>query len=266
MEMTEKKRAGGRECPEQTRGGKSRPVLSVFALYVRSSAYKITAVLGCMTLAEAAVFLAVCDSLEACGGWVNPERMIDLCHLRFIFLAALAAVYFFLLISEDERGGSMSSYTLSRLKISERSQFAVRTVYNVLCLILTFAVQILAAFVLCRLYQARLPVELISPQYLFLTFYRNDFLHCILPLADVWGWVINGLLMLALGMDAASTLIRYGGRGVKGFATMICVGVLLANWFMTGFGWAATLWCGGLFLFIITGVLIQIFRKSRQRP
>ena len=76
---------------------------------------------------------------------------------------------------------------------------------------LVFALQVLAAVTICRLYEAKLPLELVSPQYLFLTFYRNEFLHCILPMADVGKWMCNFLLLLALAMDAACG--RWGGNG-----------------------------------------------------
>ncbi len=184
-----------------------RPAVSMFALYACGSLYRVLAVLAGMILAEGISFYAVCRRLERSGTMAYPEQMIELCLLKYIFLTALVLVAFLLIVTEGDRGGCRSSYTLFRLKVSRKQQFVVKTVYNFLCLMMVFAVQILAALVICRLYAERLPAELVSPQYLFLVFYRSEFLHCILPMADVEKWVCVFLLLLALAMDAA-----YGGN------------------------------------------------------
>lgn len=186
------------------------PVLSLFALYARSSFRKILAVLAGLAIAEGVSFYMLCRLVLQNGVVLYPEKMIDMCFLKYFFLAALVLVYFILIVTECDRGGCKSSYTLRRLRVSKKRQFTVKAVYNFLCLALVFALQILAAFTICRLYKDMLPVELVSPQYLFLVFYRNAFLHCILPLADVGKWVCNFLLLLALAMDAAC-----GKRGAK---------------------------------------------------
>lgn len=209
-------------------------VLSLFALYARSSFYKILMVLAGLVLAEGISFYAVCRGLGQRGETLYPEAVPDRCLLKFFFLAAMAAVHFILAVTEDDRGGCKSSYTLRRLKISQKQQFAVRAAYNFLCLATVSAVQILAAFTICRLYEAKLPLGLVSPQYLFLVFYRNDFLHRILPMADAGGWMCNFLLLLALAMNAA------GGR--RGWARNGTGGAKNAMWGSAGIYFILTQW------------------------
>ena len=263
--------------------GKGSPVLALFALYARSSFRKILVVFAGMVIAEGTLFYRGCRLLEQSGGVVGPEKMIDLCFFKYIFLAALVLVAFILGVTEGDRGGCKSSYTLLRLRVSRKQQFAVKTVYNFLCLMLVFAVQILTALVVCRIYETRLPSELLSPQYLFLIFYRNEFLHCILPMADVGKWACVLLLLLALAMDAAYVWNRNGdgsrnknGNGsVGGFGRKRGVdgnvrnGVLLSithfcilpQWFVSEINSPLTLLCVLYCIAIIVVVLLRLLQS-----
>lgn len=272
----------------ETRAGKStgNPVTALFALYVRSSFRKILAVLAGLAVAEGVSFYTVCrllgqrDTVLYQGtlyqGVMRPEKMLDLCFLKYIFLAALVFVYFILIVTERDRSGCKSSYTLLRLKVSEKKQFVIKTVYNFLCLMLVFALQILAAIAICRLYEAKLPSELVSPQYLFLTFYRNEFLHCILPMADVGKWVCSFLLLLALAMDAACggrVGNRSGSRGESGvgkrkgaggnvkngIVESVWIYGILVQWFVSGINSPIALLYAFLCLLIIGAALLKLF-------
>lgn len=261
------------------------PVLSLFALYACSSFRKIALVLAGLVVAEGASFYMVCRRLEQSGVALYPEKMIDLCFLKYIFLAALVLVSFILLVTEGDRGGCRSSYTLLRLKVSIKRQFAARTVYNFLCLMMVFAVQMLAALAISRFYETKLPPELVSPQYLFLTFYRNEFLQCILPMADLGKWVCSLLLLLALAMDAAYIRSRnsdgnrsrngsesrvesveglgrrkgMGGNFRNGFLFSVMNYVILAQWFVSGINSPAALLCALYSLAIIAIILYRLF-------
>lgn len=249
------------------------PVPALFALYARSSIGKIIAVFACLVIAEGLSFHVVCRGLGQSGtvlypgalyqgvahpgaahpGVIHPEKMIDMCFLKYIFLTALVLVSFILIVTEGDRSGCKSSYTLLRLKVSKKRQFAAKTVYNFLCLMMVFAVQILTAFVICRVYEAKLPSELVSPQYLFLTFYRNEFLHCILPMAD-WGkWICNFLLLLALAMDAAYVGNR---NGVRLSLVNYCI---LVQWFVSEINSPVALLCALYCVLIIIAVLLRLF-------
>lgn len=259
---------GGTGSGAREKKSTGSPVPALFALYARSSIGKIIAVFACLVIAEGLSFHVVCRGLGQSGtvlypgalyqgvahpGVIHPEKMIDMCFLKYIFLTALVLVFFILIVTEGDRSGCKSSYTLLRLKVSKKRQFAAKTVYNFLCLMMVFAVQILTAFVICRGYEAKLPSELVSPQYLFLTFYRNEFLHSILPMAD-WGkWICNFLLLLALAMDAAYVGNR---NGVLLSLVNYCI---LVQWFVSKINSPVALLCALYCVLIIIAVLLRLF-------
>jgi hypothetical protein len=69
---------------------------------------------------------------------------------------------------------------------------------------------------LSKLYISKIPVEAISQQAVFLAFYRNSFLHSILPLDEVSRYVRNIVLIIGLGTSSAgfSFKQRRGKLGV----------------------------------------------------
>lgn len=183
----------------RVRGGAA--VLSVWALLARSSFYKIMGVLFLAGLAELGLFY---HCLCRTGGKVLFEAAVEESRVGLLFLGALGAVFFLLAGTEaflDREG----RYTLLRLKISQTGLFAVKAVYNVFCLLLLFAVQAGLVFGMAWLYGRQ---GWDTPQFLFLAFYRSEFLHCLLPMEEAGKWVRNILLLLAFGMEAAG-----GGSG-----------------------------------------------------
>ena len=62
-----------------------------------------------------------------------------------------------------------------------------------------------------------LGAEMTSIQSIFLAYYRNDFLHCILPLDEISGWIRNILMVLCLGYASADFPYRrrYGRLGMN---------------------------------------------------
>lgn len=244
------------------------PVLSLLALYARSSFGKILGALAVMAVAEGVSFYLACGKTGEDGVFFGPERMIDLCFLKYFFLGGLALAYFILVVTESERGGCKTRYTLLRLQLSIKRQYAVRAAYNFLCLALVFALQIVGAFVICRLYAAKLPAGLVSPQYLFLAFYRNDFLHCMLPMADVGKWICNFLLLLALSMDAAcgSSIFREkrekrssGSKTGRQLLISVWIFSILSRWFVSESNSPIAFFYALFSLAMIVAALLRLF-------
>ena len=238
------------------RRGKGAPVASLWALCARCSLYKILLVLAGMASAEFVSFELVCRNRREMTGnaaLLPPEKMMDECLLQPIFLCAFGLVYFILLWTESEHRGTRSSYTLLRLRVTQRRQFAVRTVYNALCLMLIFSVQTALAAALCARYAKGLPEELVSPQLLFLTFYRNRFLHSLLPMAEIGKWVRNFLLLTAFGMEAA-----LGLQG-RNYLASVWLCILSAGLFAADIGGLNAILCSLLYLFCIAVSLLQVY-------
>lgn len=96
-----------------------------------------------------------------------------------------------------------SSYTLRRLSVSEHAVFLWQWVYNALIYLLLWLTQTAFTFALCRYYLAAAPDAVISGQTMFLAFWRSEYLHALLPMADVALWIRNGLLLVTLSLAAA---------------------------------------------------------------
>ncbi len=185
--------------------------LSVFGLFARCSAYKILGILFVMSLAEIGLFVrevkkAVATYHELLSldlvSLDDLERVMDQSGLFWCFAVALILITVVLCLPGCAFG-SQTGYTLRRLSVEERATFFHQAVYNVLIYTVFFAIQIALAFFLCVYYQNTIPESFVSNQTLFLAFYRNEFLHGLLPLSDLALWSRNAALILALGFCAA---------------------------------------------------------------
>ena len=172
-----------------------RQDISVLMLVVRSSIYKILAVLGVLAVLQMGFFYLAADT-------VRLERVIEISYMEQIFYIGFFLISLILMWAEGEKG-SQWEYTLCRLGISRERVFFLWSGYNVCCFFLLFAVEILLAIGGGQLYLERMEVGNRSAQSLFLAFWRNDFLHSLLPLTEGSRWVRNGLLLAVVGMGIA---------------------------------------------------------------
>lgn len=204
---------------------KGRAWWAVWALLSRSSFYKILAVLCLMALAESLSFYRI---LGGDGRPGSLEELVNAGLTSMFFMAALGMILLILVrtVRQTEEKGR---YTLMRLKISQGRRFFIRTTYCALCLTVLFSVQIMLIFCAAEQYKAAGGTGGVSEQFLFLAFYRNEFLHGILPMAETGKWVRNLLLILAFSMEVA------GGRK-NGVVTLISLFVLTSVWFVSPVG------------------------------
>ena len=202
----------------------SSGALSLWALLAKSSFYKVLAVALLMAVAETALFGRALQS----GPGAPFELKIEESRIHFVFLAALGAV-FFLLIRMNGILDREGRYTVMRLKVAQARAFALRTAYDALCLLMLFALQVVLVLCFAGAY-GRTPGMPQGSQMLFLAFYRNDFLHGVLPMAETGKWVRNGLMLLAMGMEEA------GGIGKRYRVTQVSVFVMAVAWFAVRVG------------------------------
>lgn len=200
------------------------PALSLWALLARSSLYKIAAVLAVMAAAEGILFYN--GYLKQRYTWL--DGILDGSHISRVFLAALGLVVFILAWTEG-RLDRKSSAAMGRLRLSGRSIYVIKAAYNILCIVLLFAVQIWLCILMVTFYGKEAGDSRVFPQRLFLAFYRNEFLHCLLPMAEAWKWMRNALLLLAFGTEAA-------GRGKKNYVPLVLLYVVTASWFVSSLG------------------------------
>lgn len=204
---------------------KSREWWSVWALLSRGSFYKVLVVLFLMVLGEWISFWRILRGDSPPG---SLEELVNRGGASVFFMAALGVILL-ILAGTIGQAEEKSQNTLMRLKISGWQIFFIRTVYCTLCLLVLFSVQITAIFCAAELYERAVGGAGLSEQFLFLAFYRNEFLHGLLPMEELGKWVRNFLLILAFAMEAA--------RSRKmGSVTLISLFVLTAAWFISPVG------------------------------
>ena len=249
---------GGYIMAEEKMKKGMNPTLSLWALLARCSIFKVLAVLVIMAMAEVVLFY---HCLKSGVDYYTLARAVKDSLLSVIFLVALGLVCFALAWTE-RRLDTESEAAMQRLRLSGSRIFMIKTAYNIACIVILFAVQIWLAIGLVEIYGREMEEIYASPQRLFLAFYRIDFLHCLLPMAEVGKWVRNLLLLLAFGMEAA------GGSEKaerKYYVPLIPLYVVTTSCFVSSMGGnVIDLICGIVYTVVIAVNIWQMWRVQRE--
>lgn len=212
-------------------------VASVFALLAGSSFIKILGILAVMVGAEALMFRRALSKVytDVAGIVLAPEELMDDAFVSVIFLGALGLVVL-ILVWTEVRMSEKAGYTMMRLHLSRRQLFAIKTIYNMACLMLLFVVQIWLAMGMLGWYGRFVDLETPTPQLLFLTFYRNRFLHCLLPMQEIGKWIRNALMITALSMGTAGVIAFPGEKGRNRYPATLNLAILMIMWFVSDAG------------------------------
>ena len=152
-----------------------------------------------------------------------------------------------------------SRYTLRRLRVDERTLTLCWGGHNALCLLVFWGAQAAWALFLCRFAMAHAAQTPFNDMSLFLAFFRNGFLHSLLPLQEYSRAIRNGIFLLCLGLTAAcfSYQQRHGRRG---FA-ILPLSVLTVVSFSQGFAMAETdIALSAVALFTAAGAVWNVWR------
>ena len=127
-----------------------------------------------------------------------PEECLDGAHVA---LAAAAGLIWLTVMLCRRSGGGACRYTVGRLAVSERWLNFSWAIYYMGCLLIFWAGQIFTMTGLLQLYELR--GETLSVQTTALVWYRQTYLHNLLPGADMMLWCRNFMLVVAWGLCAA---------------------------------------------------------------
>lgn len=243
-----------------------KPTLALWALLAESSIYKILTVLAVTAAAEVLLFRG---GIKAAGDTLTEYRSLTAAvegsHISLVFLAALGLIYFILVWTEG-RLSSQSSGTMLRLKLSGSRIFWSKAVYNLACLVLLFAVQAWLCIWLIRGYGRAAEGGDASPLSLFLAFYRIDFLHCLLPMAEAGKWVRNVLLLSAFAVEAAAAETGKGKGEKTEYVPAILLYTLTTGWFAAPLGGTVLDWLSMiLYLFVISLNIWHVYKAEGER-
>lgn len=176
--------------------------LSLFGLFARSSIYKVLSILGLMCVAEIVLFASKFAG-EASAEYVGRfEHYVGVSRLEIIFGLTFVLITVILCLPGTEFGSKVG-YTIRRLQINERAIFFHQAIFNSVVYILLWSVQIVLLYGFSIWYSSTVPPQFANNQSIFLAFYRDSFLHTVLPLSEVMLWIRNLLLVIALGFASA---------------------------------------------------------------
>lgn len=239
---------------------KAKLVISVLGVLARSSFYKIIGIIAVMIAGEV---LFLFRAMEECnrvpeGTVVAPEWLIEEGMVHGFFLGAVGLVMM-VLVWNHMRRGEKSGYTMLRLRLTRKELFAIETGYHWCCLIFLFLVQIWVVILFLHFYEVRVTAEYEAPQLLFMTFYRNRFLHCLFPMQEIGKWIRNILMITALSMGAAGIIVFPGEKGAKYPATLNVV-ILMLMWFVSDVGKnLLDMCCDIVFLVVIVWEVMKVY-------
>lgn len=218
--------------------------LSVLMLAIRSSFYKLLALLAVMAVSEGILFHFALENNQVL------EYAFDDAYTRFLFLAGFAALCILLTLPGSERSGNKERYTLRRLGVSERAVVLWTWLGNACCILIFWAAQLAIVLLLCKYYTMSVGPGAFNSQTVFLAFYRSSFLHSLLPLAELTRWMRNIALVVCLGGSTAAAPCRMR-RGETPFDTIVLmiasivlfvrpVGSIWSDILLTGYAVCAT--------------------------
>lgn len=195
--------------------------LSVFALHTRAAIGRLALVLlGMLTLDAAAYALF---GLRMYPPSLTGSALVT--ALRVVFSLGLLVCQ--LLLAACFGTGSRYGYTIRRLQISESQVLLWSSVCNALCFACVWCVQVMGAIGAAALHAADARYAE-GAQGIFVDFYRSEFLHGLLPLADRYLWMRNVVFVLALGVLTAYMQLglrrKNGGRRL---ALVVLTGLML---------------------------------------
>lgn len=175
--------------------------LSVFEMIIRSSIYRVLVIFLVMIAAESLMLVyAWNQSLAVLQP--NLEEWIGQSYIVFAFGIAYALLTRVLSVSGTNTG-SMLSYTLQRLRIPERKVYLLQWIYNSFCYLLLWGIQAILLFGISAVYVKCKQGVVMSNQTIVLAFYRNEFMHSILPMEDILGWCALVFFIILMGGFAA---------------------------------------------------------------
>jgi len=157
-----------------------KPYLSVLALLVRSSIYKIYILFAAMAAVHTVLF---------------PVWSIQPLTAVLLFGVEVGILLWILCRNWLDTSGHQS-YTLQRLTVTPKEIFWIQASYNLLCLLLFWAVHLIVAYILYSR-------SLTGSQDLFLKFSGDGYLHSLMPGADWLAWAANLAILISAAVSAA---------------------------------------------------------------
>ena len=197
--------------------------ISVFELFTRSSFYKVLLILVAMVATEIGLFYYTLQNSILNSEYMVLEVVMDKTCIPLVFAAGFLLVTLSLVFSGFSTGTNQN-YTLKRLQIKEWKIYLLQCLYNGICFFLLWAAQVVVLLIISSWYC--MEVENITNQTVVLAFYRNAFMHSVLPLGAAYRWVENMIMLLGCAVTSTSFAVQRR-KGKFDIALVVVVGICL---------------------------------------
>lgn len=198
---------------------------SVLWLMIQSTFSKVLMLLAGTAAAQAILFRRAVQQLSSSN--YGLEQALERGHIAGVAGIGFLGITAVLCMTGAERGREKTGYTLQRLSISEKSVLLWQAVYNGSCYLLLWASQVLVMMGLAQWYTRIADPAMVTSQTVFLAYYRNEYLHGLLPMAEMDHWFRNGIMLIALGLSSAYFTYAQRRRRKNGELITMVLTVLL---------------------------------------
>ena len=196
-----------------------KPYFSILMVATRTTFYKIAGILAAMMVAEFISFYRVLSQMPS-DAPMSLEAVIQTARIPLVSGIGFLLICVVVSLTGVEGSGSKVRYTLQRLQVSEKGILFIWALYNIAVLLILWAVQVGGAWLMSHMYLNAVNPFYYNDQTVFLAFYRNPFLHSLLPLAEMSRLFRNLALILALGISAACFSYKQR-RNQRGIAILV---------------------------------------------
>ena len=151
------------------------------------------------------------------------EVVMDKTFIPQVFAIGFISITLCLVFSGFSTGTNQN-YTLKRLQIKEWKIYLLQCLFNSMCYVLFWAMQVIVLLVISNLYC--MEAGNVTNQTVVLAFYRNAFMHSILPLGATYRWVENIIMLFGCAVTSTSFTVQLK-RGKFDIAIVVVVGICL---------------------------------------
>ena len=175
-----------------------RRVLAVAMVAVRQMIWKLLLILAGVVSVELILFyrLAVNDMMENEFG-----RYLDIAFFPNVYWVAVLLIFVFQVLQGMDSHGKLT-YTLRRLPMGEQAVTTIWALVHMMTYWILWAVQLAVVLICWRSYSVHCEIGPRALE-LFTQFYRDPFLHGLLPLENYGRSIVNILFVVTLGVSAA---------------------------------------------------------------
>ncbi len=201
----------------------------------RSSTTSILGLATSHTMINVLICAGVLLVIQGCVflyfGWNqgdNPTlfyQWMDCIVVKYSFIAALLIAV--LSAAFAGVGNAKTEYTMGRLGVSYKKIFLIWMLNTACVVLIIWGTQVATVFLGSLFYRMMTPEGIVSIQHVFLTVYRSEFTHLILPYGDATLWLRSVGLWIYLAAGAGYYAVQRF-RGERSMVNIISIFFVLA--------------------------------------